>query len=63
MPAPSTLKIRESDLLPPAEPVDASRSDGQVEEDLDALAAKLVANWPEVPEERKAELGRLLAGP
>ncbi|WP_340375735.1 hypothetical protein U5640_11690 [Streptomyces sp. SS7] len=58
-----TLKICESDLLPSAEPVDASHSDGQVEEDLDVLAAKLVANWPEVPEERKAELGRLLAGP
>ena len=59
----STLKIRESDPLPLAEPVDAPRSDGQVAEDYDALAAKLVANWPEVPEERKAEIGRLLAGP
>ncbi|MFJ5071302.1 hypothetical protein ACIQC7_33275 [Kitasatospora sp. NPDC088556] len=40
-----------------------SRSDGQVEEDLDVWAAKLFANWPEVREECKAELGRLLAGP
>ncbi|MDH6623316.1 hypothetical protein M2271_001103 [Streptomyces sp. LBL] len=43
--------------------IDASPSDGQVEEDLDALAAKLVASWPELPKERRVELGRLLAGP
>ncbi|MFE4334017.1 hypothetical protein ACFRQM_32780 [Streptomyces sp. NPDC056831] len=60
------LKIRESDLHLLAVPVIISRPDEQVEEqvedDLDALAAKLVASWPEVPEERKADLGRLLAG-
>ncbi|ELP66182.1 hypothetical protein STRTUCAR8_01759 [Streptomyces turgidiscabies Car8] len=35
----------------------------EVAEDHDALVAKLVANWPDVPEKRKAELGRLLTGP
>ncbi|WP_371649764.1 hypothetical protein [Streptomyces mirabilis] len=57
-------KIRESDLQPPAMPVIVFRSDEQVGEqardDLNALAAKLVASWPELPEERRVELGRLL---
>lgn len=60
-------KIRESDLQPPAMPVIVFRSDEQVDEqardDLNALAAKLVASWPELPKERRVELGRLLAGP
>jgi hypothetical protein len=47
----------------PAEPGDASHSHGQTKEDLDVPAARLVANWPEIPEGCKAELGRLLAGP
>ncbi|MBP5865032.1 hypothetical protein QBA57_34810 [Streptomyces scabiei] len=61
------LKIRELDLQPPAMPVIVFRSDEQVGEqardDLNALAAKLVASWPELPKERRVELGRLLAGP
>ncbi|MDL5199534.1 hypothetical protein [Streptomyces sp. ALI-76-A] len=61
------LKTRESDLQPPVMPVTASRRDEQVGEqaidDLNALAAKLVASWPELPKERRVELGRLLAAP
>ncbi|MFB7553784.1 hypothetical protein [Streptomyces sp. NPDC056154] len=61
------LKIRESDLQPLAMPAIASRPDEQVEEqvkdDLNSLAAKLVASWPELPKERRVELGRLLTAP
>ncbi|MBW8735646.1 MAG: hypothetical protein JF621_00420 [Streptomyces turgidiscabies] len=60
-------KTRESDLQPPAMPVIASRPDEQAGEqardDLNALAAKLVASWPELPKERRVELGRLLTDP
>ncbi|WP_328786971.1 hypothetical protein [Streptomyces sp. NBC_00273] len=61
------LKIHESDLPPLAMPVIPSRPDKQVQEqvtdDLNALVANLVASWPELPMERRVELGRLLATP
>lgn len=60
-------KTRESDLQPSVMPVIVFHSDEQAGEqakdDLNALAAKLVASWPELPTERRVELGRLLADP
>ncbi|MFI1354569.1 hypothetical protein ACH4TV_13460 [Streptomyces sp. NPDC020898] len=60
-------KTRGPDPQPPAMPVIVFRSDEQAGEqardDLNALAAKLVASWPELPKERRVELGRLLTDP
>lgn len=60
--------VKESDLERLMTPVDAagtSREDqapsGPDLSDLAALAARMVASWPRLSEQRKAELGRLLA--
>ncbi|MEI5525457.1 hypothetical protein WB401_12895 [Streptomyces brasiliscabiei] len=57
-------KIREPDLQPPTMPVIVFRSGQQAGEqardDLNALAAKLVASWPKLPAEHRVELSPLL---
>ncbi|PFG69111.1 excisionase family DNA binding protein [Propionibacteriaceae bacterium ES.041] len=61
----NTYKIRESDLPRLAEPAGAAATpEPETAVDVDALAAlaaKVVSSWPRLSEERRAELGRLLA--
>ncbi|PUB32469.1 hypothetical protein C8K30_101995 [Promicromonospora sp. AC04] len=55
------LKIRESDLPLLAEPAHPPRTGAMARRDLQALAARMVADWPRVPEAGKIEIGRLLS--
>jgi len=60
----NSYRIRDRDLHLIAEPVGAALDERAPSVDLDdlaALAAKVVSAWPHLSEERKAELGRLLA--
>ncbi len=66
------FRVREADLAHLAAPIAAAHSDDPVLatpadltdpglDDLAALAARMVASWPSLSPDRKAELGRLLA--
>lgn len=61
--------VKESDLERLIKPVKVDKAAPRTQmssaadlTDLAALAARMVASWPRLSEQRKAELGRLLAG-
>jgi excisionase family DNA binding protein len=62
--------VKESDLERLMTPVRVAGSAPEIQEsseadlsDLATFAARMVASWPRLSEQRKAELGRLLAAP
>ena len=57
----NAFKIRASDLHLLADQVGPSSTPAVTVDDLAEIAAKVVATWPRLSDDRKAELGRLLS--